>query len=177
MLWRSRRIYRIVLENVPRSYFSCRQYLCIFLDIIILMVFLSFFSLVSPCKFWFITWHAWGQVLMDLAFTWGWDSLPWLAAVVSPPWSSPSMSGKYFLSRDDVSHGAGWECQFTSVAGGRRCRRLSPKGLAGIAWAGLRNRHIFGFRRCPCCGWFYAKTVLTGLKTIVRIVPSYFVII
>ena len=127
----SRRCPWIVLENVLRSHVYWRQYPCMPLVIMRSMVVRRLYSPVIPCTFWLITWHACGQVSLDLYCTWECDSLRGSAAGVSPYWSSPSVSGKYSLSCDGVSHGAGWECRFLFVGEGRRGRRRSTKGATG----------------------------------------------
>ena len=85
MPWWSWRCSRIVLENAPRRHVSCRKYLCMPLEIIILIVFSSLSSPVRPCKFWFITWHTWGKVSPDLVCTLESNSLRWSTAGVLPP--------------------------------------------------------------------------------------------
>ena len=131
MTWWSRRFPQIVLENFPTSHVSYRQYQCTPLVIISSMVFLKLSSPISPCTFYFIAWHAWGQVSPYLACTLECDSLRRSAAGVSPPWYSSSMLGKSLLKCDGVSHGAGWEWRFPFNGGGRRGRRRSPKGVTG----------------------------------------------
>ena len=144
------------------------------LFIIISMVLLSLYLPVRPCTFWFIMWHAWGQISLDLACNIECDSLWWPADGVLHPWSSPSVSGKSSLNCDGVIYGASWGCQFPFEGGGRRGRRQSTKGATGTGCAGIRTWQIVGCRICPRRRRFHANEVLLGMKTINRIVPRCF---
>ena len=147
MPWWSKRWPHIVLENLPMSHVSNRKYPCMSLVIISSMIFSSLSSLVSPCTFYFITWHARWQVSPDLSCTLEWNCVRWSADGVLPSWSSPSILGKSPLNRNDMIHGAGWECRFPLEGGRRRGRHQSPKGAMGIIKICIpRNLSRCGFR-------------------------------
>ena len=172
MLWWSRRCPRIFLENVPWIHVSCRKYPCMNLTIINSIVFSSLSPPVIRCTLWFSRRHTWGQVSPGLVCTWECKCLRWLAAGISPPWSSTSKSRDFSLNRNGVGHGAGWECQFPFEGRGRRGRRWSPKGTTGYGFAGLLSWKIVVGQRCPRRGRFHAEAVLSGMRTIDGIVSK-----